>query len=324
MQRNYSIDTLKFICAVLVVMLHTESVYQDLILPITRCAVPVFFMISGYLLYNGKEIGKERLKRNIVTIAKIMLWSTLLFAVLKEFMALYHGYLFLPNAKEWIDFIVLNENPFGFHLWYLGAYLYVLLIVGFVDKYDKWNYLFMLIPILLAGDLIFGKYSLLLLNKEYPYIYVRNFLFVGLPYFALGALLKTKAVKISSVNKYLLSGGVILFSLTSMIEKYILLYIGKSPIREHYISTTFLAVCLFLLVLSSQQKRSSIISRLGEKDSLYIYIFHPLFLIYFFPQINKIIPADWVANVYSFCAPLLVLIVTVFFTMILRKMKIIR
>ena len=74
------------------------------------------------------------------------------------------------NAKEWIDFIVLNENPFGFHLWYLGAYLYVLLIVGFVDKYDKWNYLFMLIPILLAGDLIFGKYSLLLLNKEYPYI----------------------------------------------------------------------------------------------------------------------------------------------------------
>ena len=179
MQRNYSIDTLKFICAVLVVMLHTGSVYQDLILPITRCAVPVFFMISGYLLYNGKEIGKERLKRNIVTITKIMLWSTLLFAVLKEFMALYHGYLFLPNAKEWIDFIVLNENPFGFHLWYLGAYLYVLLIVGFVDKYDKWNYLFMLIPILLAGDLIFGKYSLLLLNKEYPYIYMSVIFFLS-------------------------------------------------------------------------------------------------------------------------------------------------
>ena len=207
MQRNYSIDTLKFICAVLVILLHTGSTYQDFILPITRCAVPCFFMISGYLLYSGKKIGNKRLKRSIVTIAKIMLWSTLLFAVLKEFMALYHGHLFIPNAKEWIDFIVLNENPFGFHLWYLGAYLYVLLFVGFVDKYNKWNCLFMIIPVLLAGDLIFGKYSLILLNKEYPYIYVRNFLFVGLPYFALGAWLKAKAVKTSSVNKYLLSGG---------------------------------------------------------------------------------------------------------------------
>ena len=207
MQRNYSIDTLKFICAVLVVLLHTKSTYQDFILPITRCAVPCFFMISGYLLYSDKEIGKERLKRNIVTIAKIMLWSTLLFAVLKGIMALYNGHLSFPNAKEWIDFIVLNANPFGFHLWYLGAYLYVLLIVGLVDKYNKWNCLFMIIPVLLAGDLIFGKYSLLLLNKEYPYIYVRNFLFVGLPYFALGALLKTKAAQISNVDKYLLSGG---------------------------------------------------------------------------------------------------------------------
>ena len=118
-------------------------------------------------------------------------------------------------------------------------------------------------------------------------------------------------------------GGVILFSLTSMVEKYILLYIGKSPVREHYISTTFLAVCLFLLVLSFQQNRSSLISKLGEKDSLYIYIFHPVFLIYFFPQINKIIP-DWVANIYSFCAPVLVLFVTIFLTMVLRKTKIIR
>lgn len=46
-ERNYSIDILKFICAILVVFLHTDCVYHDYILPLTRCAVPCFFMISG-------------------------------------------------------------------------------------------------------------------------------------------------------------------------------------------------------------------------------------------------------------------------------------
>lgn len=207
MQRNYSVDTLKLICAILVVILHTNCAYHDFVLPITRCAVPCFFMISGYLLYDGKHIGYARLRRGIINISKIMLWSTLLFAVLKELTTLHHGNLFFPNTKEWINFIILNENPFGFHLWYLGAYLYVLLIVCLVDRYDKWKYLFMTIPGLLAVDLAFGKYSLLLIGREYPFILVRNFLFVGLPYFSLGAWLKTKGNQIMDINKYLLSGG---------------------------------------------------------------------------------------------------------------------
>ena len=207
MQRNYSIDILKFICAALVVLLHTNSSYQNLVSPITRCAVPCFFMISGYLLYDGKRIGEIRLKRSIANILKITLWSTLLFAILKEIIAFHHGNLYFPNVNEWICFIVLNENPFGFHLWYLGAYLYVLFIVILVDRYDKWHFMFKAIPVLLVCDLIFGKYSLLLIGKEYPFIFVRNFLFVGLPYFALGCWLKTKQNRITSVNRYLLSGG---------------------------------------------------------------------------------------------------------------------
>ena len=58
MQRNYSIDILKFICATLVVFLHTKCAYQDIVLPLTRCAVPCFFMISGYLVYKEGGIGR--------------------------------------------------------------------------------------------------------------------------------------------------------------------------------------------------------------------------------------------------------------------------
>lgn len=46
MERNHVIDLLKFTCAILVVFLHTKSAYHDALTPITRCAVPCFFMIS--------------------------------------------------------------------------------------------------------------------------------------------------------------------------------------------------------------------------------------------------------------------------------------
>lgn len=48
MQRNYSIDILKALCAFLVIILHVAWAYTDTFLPLARAAVPVFFMISGY------------------------------------------------------------------------------------------------------------------------------------------------------------------------------------------------------------------------------------------------------------------------------------
>ncbi|MDO4931856.1 MAG: acyltransferase [Prevotellaceae bacterium] len=277
-QRNYSIDILKFICAVLVVFLHTNFKWHDLILPFTRCAVPCFLMISGFLLYSGDGIGQERLRRNIKHILYILLWSTLLFVAYKEVMSIIQGALFIPSLRQWLFFLIFNENPFAGHLWYLGAYFYVLLIMLIVDKHKLWKYMLWVTPLLLMGDLLFGKYSILLLGKEFPFVYVRNFLFVGIPYFMLGIWCKMHLDKLMRFNGYIYSGGVILFTLTSILEKTVLLDLGKSPMREHYLSTTFLAICLFMFVFSFKNIHCSRISQLGERDSLYIYVFHQLFV----------------------------------------------
>lgn len=322
-QRNYSIDVLKLICAILVVFLHTGCAYHDMVLPLTRCAVPCFFMISGYMLYNENGIGEMRLKRSIVKILKIIFYATILFGLLKECQALLKGNVYVPTHREMFDFLVLNENPFAFHLWYLGAYLYVLIIALFVEKYGNWKYLFYLIPILLAADLLFGKYSLLLLGKEFPYIYVRNFLFVGIPYFGIGVWMKVKTNSWQSINSHILTGGVILFSLTSVAEKYVLLYLDKNPMRDHYLSTTFLAICIFMYALSHTQKHPNTLSRLGEQDSLYIYIFHPIFLLYVFPIVNKFMPEIW-ATIYYWTAPFIVLTATIILTKMLRKLSVIK
>lgn len=206
-QRNYSIDILKFICAVLVIFLHTDFKWHDMILPFTRCAVPCFLMISGFLLYSDGGIGQERLIRNIKHIWHIILWSTLLFLVYKEAWSILHGEMFLPSLKQWLFFFIFNDNPFAGHLWYLEAYLYVLLIMLIVDKYRQWKCMLWVTPLLLLGDLVFGKYSLLLFGREYPFVYVRNFLFVGIPYFMIGIWCKMHFDKLLNVNRCIYSGG---------------------------------------------------------------------------------------------------------------------
>ena len=117
-------------------------------------------------------------------------------------------------------------------------------------------------------------------------------------------------------------GGVILFSVTSLIEKTILLNLEKSPAREHYLSTTFLAFCLFMFVVSSKGIKPNLLSKIGERDSLYIYVFHPLLLMSLSPII-KTMPYI-IGQCYNVTAPLVVLFVTIVFIVTLRKIKIIK
>lgn len=117
-------------------------------------------------------------------------------------------------------------------------------------------------------------------------------------------------------------GGVILFTYISLFEKTILLNLDKSPMREHYLSTTFLAICLFMFVLSFKNVHSMKISRIGEMDSLYIYVFHPLFIMMLTMLIKRM--PNMVGVFYQYTAPFIVLTITIVFTVLLRKIKIIK
>ena len=115
-------------------------------------------------------------------------------------------------------------------------------------------------------------------------------------------------------------GGVILFSLTSQLEKYILISIDKCPTREHYISSTFLAICLFGLLMSIKVEKPSVLSKTGERDTLYIYIFHPLFLWIMSTGFKKM----GLLDIYSWIAPFAVLASTMAFIYALRKINVIK
>lgn len=204
--RNYSIDTLKFVCAVLVVLIHVPGMGREEYRPVTRLAVPCFFMISGYLLYQAEGM-EERLKRSLRNVAWILLWSTALYALIEAVRACQTGNWELFTWKRLFAFAVFNYNQFGHHLWYLAAYLYVLMIAVLLGRRKLWRACFAAIPLLLLANLAIGKYSQVLWGRDWPTHCSRNFLLTGLPYFAIGCLIKKYRERLSGFSLKLTIGG---------------------------------------------------------------------------------------------------------------------
>ncbi len=150
MSRNYNIDRLKALCAVLVIIIHANMYGYWYIEPIARCAVPCFFIISGFFIYIPDNISDtqwgDKLKRNMKRILYITLWSTVLFAVVDYIFAFSPPPSDYNTSLERFAKVILNENPFGAHLWYLSAYLYVLAIVYCLWRYKRISWIKTLPP----------------------------------------------------------------------------------------------------------------------------------------------------------------------------------
>ena len=187
------IDILKCLAAIAVIEIHKPLEIQggDEFLILCRFAVPVFFMITGF--FYPETVAKKRELKQFGKIFTITIGANLLYLLWEILLAVERR----ENIKEALlarfeervpeDFILWNFSPLSPHLWYLQALLYVLVIAFIVEHLGLRKLAYLAIPVLLAGSLIKGSYSLLFVGKEDCHIYyARNFLYCGLPFFWLG------------------------------------------------------------------------------------------------------------------------------------------
>lgn len=211
--------------------------------------------------------------------------------------------------------VFLNDSPLAGHLWYLNAIFYVLAIFFLIDKLNGRKLLYYLTPKLLIMDLVFGKYSLLIFHREFPYILVRNFLCVGIPYFSIGCLIKEKRYA-AIWNKDILQKWILVFAMTNLAERFVLVSTGLNATRDHYISTTFLAITLFVYALKSNWNNESLVL-IGRKYSTWIYIIHPIFIIVFAMVTVRL----GIKPIYNCIAPIAVYCATLAFLSVLQRLK---
>ena len=287
-QRWTCIDILKCLAALAVVEIHKPLKVQSgaELLILCRFAVPVFFMITGF--FYSETVAHRRELKQIGKILTITIGANLFYLIWKVLLALENG----NNIKDALlarfeermpeDFILWNFSPLSPHLWYLQALVYVLVIAFIVEHLGLRKLAYLAIPVLLAGNLIKGNYSLLLLGKDYCHVYyARNFLYCGLPFFWLGCLFgeRKEALEgcLDKKKMTLLLGGILVFWNMALMEQRWLTKMNALGTEEEYGGTIFLAVCIFLLFIGWQNFYKEnvvtrIMAKIGKDYSMLIYV----------------------------------------------------
>lgn len=266
--RNYSLDMLKFLLAFLIVIHHSPSPFHDFIQPLTTCAVPVFFMISGYLIFS-KEIIAPRIYKNAVRILKIFGGAIILFYL---WYWIRHSDPYIPTVKDMMLFVFVNNEPLSGHLWYLAAYAYALFLLAFFASKNKVQW-FRYVAII--GLIMYFILDAVHIYKDMPkaltLVYcTRNFFFTAIPMMWIGALVQKQKPQISKAYLYL---ALFLLGACAIIEMD---YISVNHIADVFFFTIPVAITLFLIFQSTFVQKPNFIAVAGEKYSLYIYIIHPI------------------------------------------------
>ena len=199
--KNYNgIDVVKFICSILVFLIHIPllnapvgdslsefaiNVNFGLQNYICRIAVPFFFACAGFLFFSKMpedNLNIDRLKNYSVKIFRLIgIWSVLLYI------------------------------GGDFHLWYLGAAVVAITFICLCLKFNiKYSYLFLIACFLyvlgLIGDSYYGFIRPLMSEPVNKYLYdgwklligrSRNGLFMGTIFVLIGAIFAKKKIKIN-------------------------------------------------------------------------------------------------------------------------------
>ncbi|MCR5379739.1 MAG: acyltransferase [Lentisphaeria bacterium] len=290
-QRNISLDIAKAVCTFMVVFLHAgeNNAIETYIKSICTCAVPFFFLVSGYYLSLNAANGKtEYPSRQLRKIGELFIISNVLYAISSSILLLiFHDDLAgfwktCLTCESILNFLVLNDSPFGYHLWYIGAVLYVLLIFNILITKNKINHVVAYMPLLLILAVILGAYSRLFFKNSFPISISCNFITVGLPSMATGYMLKKVLDEKHPCCKYAFK-SIIVCSMAIIMERFILHRLGILSTGSIFIMTVPLATSIFIWAATDEQVHSSSVMKfladLGRYDSANIYIYHMIFIL---------------------------------------------
>lgn len=220
-----SLYVLKALCAMGVVALHAPSGWAtNAVQLIASVSVPIFYMITGYFLYNA-DVDKlsERLVGSIKKITLVILITHAVYTL-----AYWQSIPPLSQYMLWFKWIVLGQHFAGGHLWYLTALLEALILFWLLVRTGYAKYIPYFVACL-ALKFVFEDYRELLFGSQ-PSMMAANALFYAIPFVALGFVFRQyksyltslscatwamfAAIALAYINRFLLEGLVVQILLT--------------------------------------------------------------------------------------------------------------
>jgi hypothetical protein len=280
---------------------------------ITRAAVPIFFMITGW--FYCSTVAKNREKKQIFKIAKLLIICMLLYFPWEIIYNLMIGSFsdFLncfTTPSEYINFLIFNRvSGSAGHLWYLGSLLYTLIAAYVCRSFIKNQKIRTLLIItaaigLLAVHLVFDE----ILHVRN--MYTRNWLMVGIPLFLLGVLLFKYRNRIQKLSMPLLIVGFAASIIAGWFE------VSVAGQHDLYTTTVFIAILLFI-IFNKINIKDNFFSAAGRKHSLNIYIIHNVLI-----KIYLMIMASLgLAGMVTYFMPLIIFAASLVISIIFENIK---
>jgi serine/alanine racemase len=227
------IDLMKFICAILVLFIHTHplksiSIFGDhyLVNTLCRMAVPFFFMASGFFFY--RKILVQGFKTAILVryIRRLLLVYLAWTVIYLPYDLIYSLFKFPDTLR--VVLIYLKSIIFTgshVHLWYLPALITAVSLLFFLAKYLR---------LWVAGLIFLLLYCIGLLGDSY----------YGLAYgWGLGSFIRHAAVYVGSTRDGLFFGAVYVFAGAwfAVIEK---------RIKPDLLALQLIAIACFLVFIT--------------------------------------------------------------------------
>ncbi|WP_060678173.1 acyltransferase [Virgibacillus halodenitrificans] len=308
MERDYSIDFLKFFAIFAVVCIHTGTVsgvhignidgdQLDFLIDITaRFAVPFFFVTSGYLFIrklkqlenkNDQEVTSQQNHYFYKYTTKLIkLWAAwFIFYFLFDLLIKYvetekTSASLISMVKEHItsiftwDLFYYGAGQNQYHLWFLLALIWSVMILFVAYKTN------MLKTFLLIG---LGLNILGMFGQSYSFIYdmswnTRDALFFGMFYMLLGGFMGSYILKVRNLAKRVPTtvfiGVSLLFVFLQIGEASLTVQVAGGKEQNFFLSTIPLTIILFMLIMKHNQVgKNTIVSKIGA-NSVGIYVSH--------------------------------------------------
>jgi len=247
--RNIGLDLLRIIACFGIMILHCIRFTNDHLLPlyyVGTISVPLFFMISGYLINSPKLNYKYIFTKILNFIIFIIIWSLIIALYLHFF--LYKQKMYFSDMIIGTLFGTLTQKDLLSVFWFLWATCFLYLISPFLVKISKNNKLKKIFIILLSiiSEIIF------LLNIKYNFlINIIQILriWTSIFYFYIGIYIKniSQNIKTPKHNFFLI---ILFFAIMILFETYIGIKFLEPPAAEFFYDSFIVKINCILIFVS--------------------------------------------------------------------------
>lgn len=276
-------DVLKFAMCFLIVVLHTTSI--DIISPVLRCAVPVFFMISSYFFYKKYDNAeKTEDKKSILVryIKRNMQLYLFWLIVLLPFTVIYRGWYegdVISIALQILKYFLFSSTfPVS---WYIMASIIGVCAITILSRYINNGILFIISLLAYAFCCAASNYGNLLTGGTVGHIYSGyveiftspyNSFPVSLVWIQLGRFIASRENELSRLRVSTL--------LVALSVAFVLLYIEYYLTRHYELVRAddcyfmLLPVCVIIILILGRYQSELPIIPFFRKTSTIVFCIH--------------------------------------------------